>query len=138
MSEHELQRVEVLSRVLDGSMSAAKAAAVMAVSIRHVRRMLSRFRQHGAASLAHQSRGRPSNNRLAMDIRETALSLVRTHYADFGPTLAAEKLAERHGIIVSRETLRIWMAEDGLWLSRNKIVLERLPVRPLSCGPRVD
>ena len=120
MNEHELQRVEVLSRVVDGSMSAAKAAAVMAVSIRHVRRMLSRFRQDGAASLAHKSRGRPSNHRLAVDIRETALSLVRSHYADFGPTLATEKLAERHGVTVSRETLRTWMAEDGLWLSRKQ------------------
>lgn len=120
MSEHELQRVEVLSRVLDGSMSAARAAIVMAVSVRHVRRMLSRFRQDGAASLAHRSRGRPSNNRLAEDIRETALSLVRAHYADFGPTLAAEKLAERHGVSVSRETLRTWMTEDGLWLSRKQ------------------
>lgn len=120
MSEHELQRVEVLSRVLDGSMSAARAAIVMAVSVRHVRRMLSRFRQDGAASLAHRSRGRPSNNRLAEGIRETALSLVRAHYADFGPTLAAEKLAERHGVTVSRETLRTWMTEDGLWLSRKQ------------------
>jgi transposase len=118
MSEHELQRVEVLSRVVDGSMNAATAASVLAVSMRHVRRMLVRFRQHGAASLAHQSRGRPSNNRLAVDVRQMALGLVRKHYADFGPTLAAEKLAERHGLSVSRETLRHWMAEDGLWLSR--------------------
>jgi hypothetical protein len=47
-----------------------------------------------------------------------ALSIVRERYADFGPTFAAEKLAELHGCSVSRETLRGWMIEDGLWIDR--------------------
>ena len=47
-----------------------------------------------------------------------SLALVRENYADFGPTLATEMLAERHDLDVSRETLRKWMAADGLWLSR--------------------
>ncbi|MCA1444973.1 hypothetical protein I6F07_33470, partial [Ensifer sp. IC4062] len=42
-------------------------------------------------------------------------AIVRERYADFGPTLAAEKLAEHDGLTVSRETLRKWMAEAGLW-----------------------
>lgn len=84
-----------------------------AVAVSTGRRSLAR-----AASLAHRPRGRPSNNRLEADLRETALSLVRSHSADFGPTLAAEKLAGRHAVTVSRETLRTWMTEDGLWLSR--------------------
>jgi hypothetical protein len=46
------------------------------------------------------------------------VTLIKERYADFGPTLAAEKLAELHGIRVSRETLRNWMRADGLWLSR--------------------
>lgn len=37
-----------------------------------------------------------------------------------GPTLAAEKLAEHAGLRVSRETLRKWMSDDGLWLSRQQ------------------
>ncbi len=53
-------------------------------------------------------------------MRAFAVTLVRETYADFGPTLAAEKLAEDHGLKVSRETLRTWMAEDGIWLSRKQ------------------
>lgn len=120
MSEHELQRVEVLARVADGSLRSATAASILAVSARHVRRMLRRLKQDGSGSLAHRLRGRPSNHRLAQETRQTALWLIRSHYADFGPTLAAEKLTELHGIKVSRETLRTWMAEDGLWLSRSQ------------------
>ena len=43
---------------------------------------------------------------------------VVRQYRDFGPTLAAEKLAERDGLRVSRETLRGWMMAEGLWTPR--------------------
>ena len=48
------------------------------------------------------------------------MTLVREQYADFGPTLATEKLAERDGLRVSCETVRGWMADTGLWLSRKQ------------------
>jgi hypothetical protein len=48
------------------------------------------------------------------------VAIVRERYADFGPTLAAEKLAEEHGLTVSRETLRKWMSDAGVWLSRQQ------------------
>ena len=118
MSERELARVEALSRVADGSMTLASAATVMGVSRRQAQRLLKRFRVEGAAAIRHRARGRPSNNRIRDGVRDYALTLVRENYADFGPTLAAEKLAERHGLKVSRETLRGWMAADGLWLPR--------------------
>jgi hypothetical protein len=51
------------------------------------------------------------------------MSLVKAYYADFGPTLATEKLKEKHACFVSRETLRKWMIEDGLWIDRK----HRLP-----------
>jgi hypothetical protein len=62
--------------------------------------------------------GRPSNNRLPDVVRDHAIALVRERYADFGPTFAAEKLAERHDLKVSRETLRGWMQQAGIWVSR--------------------
>ena len=55
--------------------------------------------------LVSRKHGRPSN-------------LVRARYADFGPTLACEKLTERHGFDLSRETLRRWMIDAGLWILR--------------------
>jgi hypothetical protein len=49
-------------------------------------------------------------------LRTNVLELVRARYADFRPTLAREKLIECHGLRVSKETLRQWMTEDGLWV----------------------
>ncbi len=46
--------------------------------------------------------------------------LLRERYPDFGPTLAAEKLAENLGLKVSRKTLRKWMIAGGIWLSRKQ------------------
>ena len=58
MSERELQRVEVLSQVVDGTMSVTMAAAVMGMSARQVQRLLRRFRTEGAAAIRHKARGR--------------------------------------------------------------------------------
>jgi hypothetical protein len=64
-------------------------------------------------SMSSKRRGRPSNNRLPEAYRDLPLSLIRERYADFGPTLAAEKLAEVQGCAISRETLRGWMIVAG-------------------------
>lgn len=118
MSEHELQRVEVLSRVLDGTMRSATAASILAISLRQVQRLLLRYQMDGAGAIRHGLRGRRSNNQITSGLRDYALVLVRESYSDFGPTLAAEKLVERHRLKVSAETLRKWMIEDGLWKNR--------------------
>jgi transposase len=117
MSERELNRVEVLSQVTQGRMTVVSAANMLKLSRRQVHRLLGTFRSEGPAAIRHKARGRRSNNRIDPAVRALAIALVRERYADFGPTLAAEKLSEEHGLKVSRETLRKWMQEDGLWLS---------------------
>ena len=77
MSERELGRIEVLSLVVDGSMSATTAASVLAVSTRHIRRMVRRFRENGAAAIRHGLRGRPSNNQIRSGLREEGTQLGR-------------------------------------------------------------
>jgi transposase len=118
MSKRELNRIDVLARLESGRLTPVIAASLLRVSERQVYRLMRRFRDDGPAGMADRRRGRPSNNRLPDVLREQAVALVREHYADFGPTLAAEKLEERHGLRVSRETLRTWMVQAGLWLPR--------------------
>src|SRR5215207_4309180 len=118
MSRAELSRVDTLARVDRGAVPVAEAASLLGLSGRQVFRLLARFRSEGAAGLASRRRGRPSNRRLPGAVREAVLAILREHYPDFGPTLAAEKLAERHDLRLSRETLRHWMADAGLWVPR--------------------
>src|SRR3954466_5667874 len=118
MSKAELSRVDTLVRVGRGELPVAGAASLLGLSERQGFRLLPPVRPEGAAGLASRRRGRPSNRRLPDSVREAALAAVRERYADFGPTLAAEKLAELHDVRLSRETLRQWMSEAGLWVPR--------------------
>ncbi len=120
MSERELNRVEVLAQVDDGRLSVDNAANMLDLTRRQVFRLLKRYRQDGASAIRHKARGKSPNNQIRKAKRDYALSLIKESYADFGPTLAAEMLAEHHSFNVSRETLRKWMQEDGLWLSRKQ------------------
>ena len=83
-------------------------------------RVLKAYRVEGPPGLVSKKRGRVSNRKISDDLREQVVAIVRAAYADFGPTLAAEKLAEKHGVRISKETLRRWMLEDGLWLDRRR------------------
>jgi transposase len=120
MSKKDLQRIEVLTEVLAGRRMTESAAGVLNVSLRQTQRLLARYKDGGGAALIHKARGRPATNTFNAGVRDYVLELVRQNYRDFGPTLAAEALLERHGVEVSRETLRKWMVEAGLWLSRKQ------------------
>jgi transposase len=120
MSKRDLQRIEVLTEVLAGRRTTESAATILNVSIRQTQRLVARYQDGGGAALIHKARGRTATNRFKVGVRDYALELVRQNYCDFGPTLAAEVLLERHGVEVSRETLRKWMAEAGLWLPRRQ------------------
>src|SRR3954463_2508558 len=123
MSKKEFDRLEVLLGVRSGRLRVADACELLGLKRRQVFRLLAGLKHGGAASLVSRRRGQPSNNRLPEAYRELALSLVREQYADFGPTLAAEKLAEVHGCMISHETLRVWVVAAGLWVDRR----HRLP-----------
>lgn len=120
LSQKELHRLEALQKIRDRRLSVVQAAELLHVSRSQVHRLLQAYDRDGAAGLASSKRGRPSNRRHTEDFRNTALDLVREHYIDFGPTLAREKLLERHQIPVSKETLRHWMTEAGIWKSRRE------------------
>ena len=114
MSGKELRRVHVLRQVLDRKLTQVKAATVLGLSPRQVRRLVTRVRQEGDGGLVHRGRGQPSNRRIPEGHKTKILRLYETRYGDFGPTLAVEKLAERHGITISDETLRGWLLATGV------------------------
>src|SRR3979409_1501402 len=118
MSKRELNRIDVLARLDGGRLETSGGAGLVRLTTRQTHRLLKRYRDGGAPAIANRRRGRPSNNRLSDVVRDHAIALVREYYADFGPTLAAAKLGERRDVRVSRETLRGWMRQAGIWLPR--------------------
>ena len=118
MSRNELTRLRVLIDIADGRLSVADATGLIAVGRRQIYRLLEAFRARGADGLISRKRGMPSNRALGAVFRETVLAIVRERYADFGPTLAAEKLSELHGLDLGVETLRQWMIGADIWIRR--------------------
>lgn len=115
MTREEGRRLMVVQQVLDRKMRQRQAAELLARSVRQVRRWVQRVRHDGPAGIVHRLRGRPSNRRMAATLKQRVLARYRGRYAGFGPTLASEKLQERDRLVVSRETLRQWLREAGLW-----------------------
>ena len=103
MSGKERRRLEVLGRVRDGKLSAAKASELTGPGLRQARRAWKRFKKEGDAGLIHKLRGRAGNPAKEAALRRAVSERCRERYPDFGPTPAAEKLAEE-GHVVRRET----------------------------------
>ncbi len=118
VSMRELDRVKTVQAVVDGQLKPGKAAARLGISDRQFHRLTVRYRLDGAAGLMSAKRGKPSNHRLSADIENRAVNIIRERYADFGPTLACEKLRELHGITIAKETVRSIMKIAGLWIPR--------------------
>ena len=120
MSDGELSRLEVLRDLDQKRLTTAAAGQLLGLERRQVFRLLKAYRAEGATGLISRRRGRRSNRRKPEALRRAVLAMIREWYWDFGPTLAAEKLREVHGITLGRETVRLWMIEAGLWLDRKQ------------------
>ncbi len=120
MSQTEITRLQVIMDVAERRLTRAQAGDLLGLSSRQVQRLVNRYRLEGAAGLMSRKRGVASNRRYPGSLREYTLSLLRAQYADFGPTLAAEKLLECHEIGLSVGTVRQWMIADGLWKTRKE------------------
>lgn len=120
LSQKELQRVAVIEQCVKGNLTCARAAELLALSPRQIKRLKSRYRQGGAAALAHVSRGRPSHRRLPERVRSRLLTLVRLRYAGFNDHHLYDKLVEQEGFSLSRETLRRILRTAGLGSPRKR------------------
>ena len=105
MSERELNRIEVPSQVTRGTMTPVTAANMLGLSRRQVHRLPKDFHIDGPAAIRHKARGRRSNNRIDPAVRGFAVTVIPESYIDFGPSLAAEMLAEQHGFEISCKTV---------------------------------
>jgi transposase len=118
LTMRELDRLKVIQAVTETGLKPGRAAARLGLSVRQVERLVIRYRESGPVGVASGRRGQPGNRKLDEGLALRALAIIRERYADFGPTLACEKLAECHGISLAKETVRKLMTDAGLWVPR--------------------
>jgi transposase len=118
MSNREITRLEVMQCIKDKRLTQKEAARMLSLSVRQIKRLYRAYKAQGARGLVSQRRGKPSNNRLDPEIQQKAIDLIYEHYRDFGPTLAHEKLTEKHDLQISRESVRWIMIAEGVWKAK--------------------
>ncbi|URF06115.1 ISNCY family transposase [Cupriavidus campinensis] len=120
MSLREADRFKVIQAAAEGLLPQWRAAERLGLTTRQVRRLVRRWRLDGPTGLLSRQRGQPGHRQLPRMIEAHARGLIQAHYADYGPTLACEKLRERHGIELAKETVRRIMIDAGFWVPRKQ------------------
>lgn len=120
LSQKEMNRLEVMQKLLSRQWKQEKAALFLRISIRQVQRLLYCYRRQGQDALISKKRASPGNCKMSDSVKQSAVTLIKRHYSDFGPTLAAEKLFEKYDIRLSVETVRVLMMEHNIWTTRIK------------------
>jgi len=118
MTMRQLDRLKVLQALADGHLKTGIAAARLGLSARQTLRLLRRYQSEGAAGLQNRRQGASGHRQLPPGLESRVRGLIRNRYADFGPTLACEKLRERHGIDLSPACVRRIMIDAGFWVPR--------------------
>ena len=112
MSRKEVPRAGLVKAALAGTITNAKGARALRVSVPQFRRLKQRVRAEGVGGLLHRSRGRPSPRRLAPALVEQVVRLMTTTYEGFNDVHLTEKLQERHALPISRAA--VWRLRVAL------------------------
>lgn len=120
MSMKETERIAIMDSLIAKRIKQKHASKLLCISVRQVRRMVKRYKREGIVGLVHKGRGRVGNRALLPEKKAQVITRIKEQYLDFGPTLASEKLAERDGIVVSRETVRLLMIAEQLWKAHHR------------------
>lgn len=140
MSQKEIRRLEVIQQVVAKQITQIHASTLLGMTTRQVRNLQCAYLKEGPEALISKRRGQPSNHRLELSVLDEAMTLLKTHYSDFGPTFAHEKLTEQHHLELSVETIRKLMIKEGLWQGkkRKKAHIHQMRARRSQLGELVQ
>jgi transposase len=120
LSTKELERLRIIGKVMDSGMTQMEASAILGLSDRQIRNIITKIKEKGERGIAHGNRGREAPNKIPKELEDRIGEIIKKEYPDFKPTLAAEKLLKHHGIRVGREKLRQVMMAKRLWRARRR------------------
>mgnify|MGYP001583368004 FL=1 len=118
MSKREIDRLDIIKRLIRKEINGTRAAALLSLTVRHIRRIKNHVKKKDAQGIIHGNRGKPGNRRIPTVQRAEIANLLKEKYPDFKPTFASEKLSELHGITRDPKTIRSIQIAEGLWTVR--------------------
>jgi transposase len=120
LNREDQKRLMVLNQVGEGHVGVGEAAVGLGLSVRHVRRLLARYRKEGAAGVAHGNRGKRPYNKLDDAVRAKVTELAESKYVGLNTQHLTEILAEREGLSLSRSTVRRVLLSSGIRSPRKR------------------
>ena len=121
MTMKEASRLSIMKQIDKKVLSIDEASQELNLSPRQVKRLRKRYKSLGDQGLISKRRGRPNVRRFPDELKKRVLELMKDPIREgWGPTFACEKLASMDQLHLSRETLRLWMIEEGLWENKQK------------------
>jgi transposase len=103
---NEIKRMHILQKMVEQQMTASQAAELLGLSLRQIRRLVAKYRQQGASGVVHGNRGRAPSNQIRQEVQSKILELAENEYRDYNDCHFTEELAEKHGIQLSRSSVR--------------------------------
>src|SRR5512135_1470302 len=120
MSIAEVEKLKIYQQLDMRLLKQRQAASMLGIGVRQVKAVLRQYRLHGPSALVSKKVGKKSNRAYSDDVKNNATAIIRDKYTDFGPQLASEYLLERHNLKYSKETLRLWMIDAGIWIAKKE------------------
>jgi transposase len=120
VSQKELHRMHVVRLTLEGQESVGKAAKLLGISARQMKRLRRKMKERGVEGLLHGNRGKPPWNKTALGKIEKVIQLARGRYQGLNDTHLTEKLKEKEKISVSRPTVRRVLRGAGVAAVRKR------------------
>jgi transposase len=114
VSQRDLHRMHVIQLTLEGRESVGKGAELLGLSARQVKRLRKKMRERGTQGLVHGNRGQKARNRTAAKTINKVLQLARGRYRGLNDTHLTEKLNEKEGMKLSRQTIRRLLRQGGI------------------------
>lgn len=116
MTKKNLETLKVMALLSEKKLTQIEAGKRLRLTDRQIRNIFNRYKEFGNQGVISRKLGKAGNRQLPKGLKDKALSLIKTTYEGFGPTLAAEKLLENHNIKLSVETIRNMMISHHLWI----------------------
>jgi hypothetical protein len=110
--EEEPYEVSAIKAFLAKQIKTKDLAVSLGLELSQTYKLMLRYKEFGPQGLDSRKKGK-SNCAYDEHWRDNVMEIVKEHYHDFGPKFAVEKLRVLHGIIISAETLRIWMLQPA-------------------------
>ncbi|HEX9664872.1 MAG TPA: ISNCY family transposase [Patescibacteria group bacterium] len=120
MTQKQLNRHDIIKRLIRKEINGTMAACLMHLSVRQTKRLKAKVLRYGPSALQHGNKGQSGHNKIPAKEEREIIKLLHKHYYDFGPTFASEKLEENHGVKRDPNTIRRIMIVEKLWKPKNK------------------